>query len=182
MRRLLILLEEQRQILKENTPHLNIQTIPIQKSASETIEIERKPERPITKPGRPPGNPFLEIHETLIEKIANADVSNLQNIEKKINAALTKLNVESASLIDLLDRDVGKNIHTLLILIDELANKVQNVDPEILERINNLHETLLTASNTLKVRLSLHVHSILLLCEFLVCRKYRFLQWMDQET
>jgi hypothetical protein len=48
------------------------------------------------------------------------DSNAINLLEKKISIVLNKLNIPNAPLQDLIEKDVGKNIYTFLVLLDEL--------------------------------------------------------------
>jgi len=69
---------------------------------------------------------------------------------------INKLNPDAAPMMDLIEKDVGKNIHTLLILLDELISSIQDIDVDTNDTISSIKDILINVNNTIKNRLTLH--------------------------
>ena len=122
----------------------------------EPPEVEKKAERNIAK-NMKIGQQFGELHDYLIDKIAKSDIGAINTIEKKITTLLNRLNVSNGPLQDLIEKDSGKHIYTFLVLIDEMSESNPNMERGNAETLMDIKEQLLTAMNTLKERLALHV-------------------------
>lgn len=77
------------------------------------------------------------LHDLIIEKIVNYKSSPIQGstVEKSIENVLSRINPETLSIVEILENELGKNIHTLLILVDELSGLMpksgMNIESEV---------------------------------------------------
>ncbi len=80
---------------------------------------------------------FEDLFNLLIEIISNNGATPISAsvIEKSIEEVLSKINPETVSISEILENNLGKNIHILIVLLDELCNSVPfpslNIDSEV---------------------------------------------------
>jgi len=101
---------------------------------------------------------FEGLHNLLIEKIVynkSPSASGL-GLEKSIENVISKINPETMSISEILENDLGKNIHTLLVLINELSGSTQRTGMNIESEFNSIRNKLLSYNDIIKNRLILH--------------------------
>jgi len=80
---------------------------------------------------------FEDLFNLLIEIISNNGSVPISAslIEKSIEEVISKINPETVSISEILENNLGKNIHILIVLLDELCNSVpfpnSNSDSEV---------------------------------------------------
>lgn len=76
-------------------------------------------------------NEFDSVRDLIIEKITNSGSPSVCGtiLDKSIEDVISKINPETVSVADIVENDLGRNIYTLIILLDELFSSVP-IDPE----------------------------------------------------
>lgn len=133
-------------------------------SVPSTALLQRTPAEVLTQPEKKEAKvipkiakshvAFEGILDNLIERVENKDISNISTLEKKILGVITKINPQEAPIPELLEKEAGKNIYTILVLFDQLFDNIDNNDSEVSDIFNNIRDQLITTSNTIKNRVS----------------------------
>jgi len=101
---------------------------------------------------------FDALHELIIEKITNYGSPSVSGpiLEKSIENVISKINPEAVSISEILENDLGKNIHTLLVLLDELSSSVPKSGTNIETVLSGIKDRLINYIDIIKNRLVFH--------------------------
>lgn len=100
---------------------------------------------------------FEDLFNLLIEKISNNGSPSVSGsiIEKSIEDVISKINPETVGISEILENNLGKNIHILIVLLDELCN-LPSLDSSIESELSALKDRLFSYTDIIKNRLTLH--------------------------
>jgi tetrahydromethanopterin S-methyltransferase subunit G len=120
-------------------------------------EPERRSERNVPKSIKT--QPIFEtLLDEVVEMVANKSLKNFNQVSKKLETAIKKLDYDTAPVPDLIDKEVGKNLHTFLALVDKLGD-IEAEDDEI-ESISKLRDFIIDAKGTVESRITRHVNNL----------------------
>jgi len=111
---------------------------------------------------------FEALHELIIEKIINYGSPSVSGpiLEKSIENVISKINPEAVSISEILENDLGKNIHTLLVLLDELCGSVPKSGGNLEYELSGIKDKLINFIDVIKNRLVFHYIENVEYCSF----------------
>jgi len=142
----------------DNTATVTAAVVPVTSAvvATPTMQVESniKPNKASTKSNI---KGFEDLFNLLIEKISSNGSASVSGsiIEKSIEDVISKINPDTVGISEILENNLGKNIHILIVLLDELCN-LPSLDSSIESELSALKDRLFSYTDIIKNRLTLH--------------------------
>lgn len=87
--------------------------------------------------------------------ISNKSLKSFPQVSKKLETAIKKLEYDSAPVPDLIEKELGKNLHTFLALVDKLAEIEAEEEED--DNISRLRDFIIEAKNIFESRITRYV-------------------------
>jgi len=137
----------------DNTATVTAAVVPVTSAvaATPTMQVESniKPNKASTKSNI---KGFEDLFNLLIEKISSNGSASVSGsiIEKSIEDVISKINPDTVGISEILENNLGKNIHILIVLLDELCN-LPSLDSSIESEVLNISLDILTSCSSFQL-------------------------------